>query len=176
MVKKKGSTLATSAVSSGAAAKTSPNPSKRGAPDVPPPAPAPPAPSSSTAGPIPGDWSASTTTKRDEKRAQSLGLISSDEGNVILPAVEEAEALPSKRPSGGFADEDDLLDLDEGFFEPPPKRAKLCTVLPNPVASEASAPAAAPIVQISTASSLSRGKDIPSTATATAPSPGKPDL
>ncbi|KAK1684857.1 hypothetical protein QYE76_045705, partial [Lolium multiflorum] len=29
--------------------------------------------------------------------------------------VEEAEALPSKRPSGGFADEDDLYDLLRGF-------------------------------------------------------------
>ncbi|KAK1610825.1 hypothetical protein QYE76_034498 [Lolium multiflorum] len=88
MVKKKNSTLATSAASSGAAAKSSPNPPKRGASHAPPPAPAPPAPSSSAAGSIPGDWPASTTTKRDEKKARSLGYISSDEGNVILPGIE----------------------------------------------------------------------------------------
>jgi hypothetical protein len=42
---------------------------------------------SSIAGPNPGDWPASTTTKRDEKKARSLGLISPDEGNVILPGA-----------------------------------------------------------------------------------------
>ncbi|KAK1608005.1 hypothetical protein QYE76_031678 [Lolium multiflorum] len=53
-------------------------------------------------------------------------------------AAEEAEALPLKRPSDGFADEDDLFDLsDEGFIEPPPKKTKTSTVLPNPAASEA---------------------------------------
>ncbi|KAK1687211.1 hypothetical protein QYE76_048059 [Lolium multiflorum] len=176
MVKKKISTLATSAASSGAATKASPNPPKRGASHAPPLAPAPPAPSSSTAGSIPGDWPASTTTKRDEKKARSLGLISSDEGNVILPAAEEAEALPSKRSSGGFADEDDLYDLDEGFIEPPPKKSKTSAALPNPTASEASAPAIVPMAQMSTASSLSKGKDIPSTTAAAAPPSGKPDL
>ncbi|KAK1630785.1 hypothetical protein QYE76_005100 [Lolium multiflorum] len=40
------------------------------------------------AGSIPGDWPASTTTKRDEKKARSLGYISSDEWNVILPVYE----------------------------------------------------------------------------------------
>nr|XP_051211046.1 uncharacterized protein LOC127328493 [Lolium perenne] len=128
MVKKKNPTLASSAVSSGAAAKNPPNPSRRSAPDAPPPAPAPPAPSSSTAGPNPGDWPGSTTTKHDEKKAWSLGIISSDEGNIILPA------------------------------------------------SEASTPAAAPMTQISTASSLSKGKEIPLTAAVTASPPGKPDL
>ncbi|KAK1613753.1 hypothetical protein QYE76_019270 [Lolium multiflorum] len=310
MVKKKSSTLATSAASSGAAAKTSPKPSKRGAPDVPPPAPTPPAPSSSMAGPIPGDWPASTTTKRDEKRARSLGLISSDEGNVILPVdklfdrflrIKEADgqtmigtevaAVFLKRPvqpimvrahpmrlySGPkdetriniaelsekelldevrrltlFSQEDsiplisshppfdadhqpteipiapeNLRDLpddtsegrdssapvgfhteenaspkderddpmnseadftnppppandisdtagNEGFIEPPSKKAKSGAVLPNPAASEASAPAAVPMAQISTASSLSKGKDTPSTAAAATPSSGKP--
>ncbi|KAK1683960.1 hypothetical protein QYE76_044808 [Lolium multiflorum] len=58
---------------------------------------------------------ATTTTKRDEKKARSLGIISSDEGNVILPAAEKAEALPPKRSSGGFADEDDLYDFFRGF-------------------------------------------------------------
>ncbi|KAK1631575.1 hypothetical protein QYE76_005890 [Lolium multiflorum] len=176
MVKKKNSTLATSAVSSGATAKSSPNPPKRGASHAPPPAPAPPAPSSSAAGSIPGDWPASTTTKRDEKKARSLGYISSDEGNVILPAAEEAEALPSKRSSGGFADEDDLYDLDEDFIEPPPKKSKTSAALPDPAASEASAPATVPTAQISTASSLSKGKNIPLTAAAATPPSGKPDL
>ncbi|KAK1602748.1 hypothetical protein QYE76_016410 [Lolium multiflorum] len=39
----------------------------------------------SIAGHVPGDWPTSTTTKRDEKKARSLGIISADEGNVILP-------------------------------------------------------------------------------------------
>ncbi|KAK1663957.1 hypothetical protein QYE76_052116 [Lolium multiflorum] len=175
MVKKKNSTLATSAASSGAAAKASPNPPKKGAPGAPPPAPAPSAPSSSTVGPNPGDWPASTTTKRDEKKARSLRLISSDEGNVILPAAEEAEALPSKRSSGGFADEDDLYDLDEGFIEPPPMKSKTSAALPDHAASEASAPATVPTAQMSTASSLSKGKNIPSTVAAAAPPSGKPE-
>nr|XP_051211737.1 uncharacterized protein LOC127329245 [Lolium perenne] len=226
MVKKKNPTLVTSAVSSGAAARAPPNLPRRSVSDAPPPAPAPPAPSSSAAGPTPGDWPASTTTKRDEKRARSLGIISSDEGNVILPgshtegnaspkddnpmnpeafsinpqfsaddisdtagsmhdddadraafvdaAAEKAEAPPSKRSSGGFADEDDLYDFDEGFIEPPAKKAKSGTITPNPAASEASAPAAAPVAQISTASSLSKGKDVSLTATATNSPPGKP--
>ncbi|KAK1602967.1 hypothetical protein QYE76_000044 [Lolium multiflorum] len=63
----------------------------------------------------------SSDPKRDEKRSRSLGLISSDDGNVIFPAVEEAKASPAKRSIGGFADEDDLLDWDEGFVEPPSK-------------------------------------------------------
>ncbi|KAK1651812.1 hypothetical protein QYE76_069617 [Lolium multiflorum] len=117
MVKKKNLTLATSAVSSGAATKTPPNPSRRSASDAPPPAPAPPALASSMARPSPGDWPVSTTTKRDEKRARSLGIISSDEGNVILPAAEKAKALPSKRPSDGFADEDDLYDFGLRGFD-----------------------------------------------------------
>ncbi|KAK1693731.1 hypothetical protein QYE76_010428 [Lolium multiflorum] len=65
---------------------------------------------------------------------------------------------------------------DEGFIEPPSKRIKTSTILPNPAASEASAPAAAPTTQMSTASSLSKGNDIPSTAATAAPPPGKPDL
>ncbi|KAK1666912.1 hypothetical protein QYE76_055071 [Lolium multiflorum] len=115
MGKKRISTLATAAASSGAAARSSP---KRNVSHAPPSAPAPSAPSSSIAGSIPGDWPASTTTKRDEKKAKSLGYIPSEEGNVILPAndisdtaghdddadhaafvdapAEETEALPSK--------------------------------------------------------------------------------
>ncbi|KAK1692208.1 hypothetical protein QYE76_008905 [Lolium multiflorum] len=62
----------------------------------------------------------------------------------------------------------DLLEKgDEGFIEPPPKKAKSDAVSPVVVASEASAPKAAPMAQASTASSLSKGKDIsPTTATA----------
>ncbi|KAK1686762.1 hypothetical protein QYE76_047610 [Lolium multiflorum] len=251
MGKKKISTLATSDASSGAAARSSPNPPKRSASYAPPLAPAPPAPSSSVAGSIPGDWP-STTTKRDEKKAKSLGYIPSEEGNVILPdpdylqdlpndtsergdssvpvgshteenasseaehadpmnpeailidpksaandisdtagsmhdddadhaafvdaAAEEAEALPSKRSSGGFADEDDLWDLGEDFIEPPPKKYKIGVAPSNLAASEASAPATIPAAQISTASSLSKGKNIPPASAAAVPPSGKPDL
>ncbi|KAK1698002.1 hypothetical protein QYE76_014699 [Lolium multiflorum] len=226
-----------------------------GRPNAPPPAPVPPAPPSSIA--KPGDWTASTVTKRDEKRSRSLGLISSDEGTQedsiplispyipfdadhpapetfaasedlhILPndtsegrgssepvdfrtvehtspfnepddpidsetahanlppsagdtcdtegsvrnddadhnafvdaAAEETRASPMKRSIGGFADEDDLLDFDDTFIEPPPKRAKSDVVSPA-AASEASALKAAPVMQASTASSLSKGKDAP---------------
>ncbi|KAK1604950.1 hypothetical protein QYE76_028623 [Lolium multiflorum] len=174
MVKKKNLDAAVSSTSGGATAKASSNIPKRSAPDAPPPAPAPPAPPSSIA--KPGDWLASSITKRDEKRARSLGLISSDEWNVILPAVEETRASPTKRSTGGFADEDDLFDIDEGFIEPPSKKAKFGAVPPDVTASEASAPTAAPAAQVSTASSIFRGKDIPSTAAATTLPSGKPDL
>jgi hypothetical protein len=97
MVKQKNLYLATSAVTSGPAAKTPPNSSRRSASYAPPPASTPPAPESSTAGPMPGDWPVSTTTKRDEKRARNLGIISSDEGNVILPG---ATSWPN--PPSGF--------------------------------------------------------------------------
>ncbi|KAK1615188.1 hypothetical protein QYE76_020705 [Lolium multiflorum] len=167
MVKKKTITTAASSTSGGAAAKPPSIPPKGGAPSAPPPAPTPPAPPSSVA--KPGDWTASTVTKRDEKRSRSLGLISSDEGNVIFPAVEEAKASPAKRSISGFTDEDDLLDWDEGFVEPPSKKAKSDAAPPAAAASEASAPQAAPAAQASTASSLSKGKDVP-TATMTPPS------
>ncbi|KAK1699614.1 hypothetical protein QYE76_016311 [Lolium multiflorum] len=169
MVKKKNPTAAASSTSGGAAAKSSSSLPKGSAPSAPPPASAPPAPSSSMV--KPGDWVASTVTKRDEKRSRSLGLIYSDEGNVILPAAEEARSSPVKRSTGGFADEDDLFDIDEGFIEPPSKKAKSDAALPVVVASEASAPKAAPMAQASTASSLSKGKDVsPTTATVTPPS------
>ncbi|KAK1680932.1 hypothetical protein QYE76_041780 [Lolium multiflorum] len=146
-----------------AAAKSSSSLPKGSAPNAPPPAPEPPAPPSSMA--KPGDWVASTVTKRDEKRSRSLGLISSEEGNVIFPAVEETRASLVKRSTGGFADEDDLLDIDEVFTEPPPKRARSDAIPPAAAASEASAPKAAPASQASTASSLSKGKDIPAATT-----------
>ncbi|KAK1694738.1 hypothetical protein QYE76_011435 [Lolium multiflorum] len=164
MVKKKNLSAAASSTSGGAAAKTSSILSKEGAPSAPPPAPAPPAPPSSAA--KPGDWIASTVTKRDEKRSRSLGLISSDEGNVIFPAAEETRASPMKRSIGGFADEDDLLDFDDAFIEPPPKRVRSDAVSPAAAASEASALKAAPVAQASTASSLSKGKDAPAAAAA----------
>ncbi|KAK1663335.1 hypothetical protein QYE76_051494 [Lolium multiflorum] len=158
MVKKKSLTAAASSTSGGAATKSSLNLPKGSAPDAPPPAPVPPALPSSAA--KPGDWIASTITKRDEKRSRSLGLIS-DEGNVIFPAVEVTRASPVKRSTGGFADEDNLFDIDEGFTEPPSKKAKSSAAPPVVAASEASAPKAAPAAQASTASSLSKGKDVP---------------
>ncbi|KAK1647043.1 hypothetical protein QYE76_064848 [Lolium multiflorum] len=167
MVKKKNPAAAASSTSGGAAAKSSSSLPKGSASNAPPPAPAPPAPPSSMA--KPGDWIASTVTKRDEKRSRSLGLISSDEGNVIFPAVEATRASPVKRSAGGFADEDDLFDIDEGVIEPPSKKAKSGAAPPDVAASEASAPKATPTAQASTASSLSKGKDVPSAATAVTP-------
>ncbi|KAK1662846.1 hypothetical protein QYE76_051005 [Lolium multiflorum] len=91
-------------------------------------------------------------------------------------SAEKADALPSKISSGGFAYKDDLFDLDEGFIDPLSKKAKTSTSKPDPAASEASTPATALVSQISTASSLSKGKEIPSTAVATTSPPKKPDL
>ncbi|KAK1605570.1 hypothetical protein QYE76_029243 [Lolium multiflorum] len=95
---------------------------------------------------------------------------------IAPESTEKADALSSKRSSDGFANEDDLYDFEEGFIEPPSKKAKTCTNKPNPAASEASTPAAAPMAQISLASSLSKGKEIPSTAMATTSPPDKHDL
>ncbi|KAK1684965.1 hypothetical protein QYE76_045813 [Lolium multiflorum] len=167
MVKKKNPAAAASSTSGGAAAKSSSSLPKGSASNAPPPAPAPPAPPSSMA--KPGDWIASTVTKRDEKRSRSLGLISYDEGNVIFPAVEATRASPVKRSAGGFADKDDLFDIDEGVIEPPSKKAKSGAASPVDAASEASAPKAIPAAQASTASSFSKGKDVPSAATAVTP-------
>ncbi|KAK1663008.1 hypothetical protein QYE76_051167 [Lolium multiflorum] len=58
---------------------------------------------------------------------------------------------------------------DEGFIEPPSKKAKSDAAPSAVAASEASAPQAAPAAQASTTSSLSKGKDVP-TATMTPPS------
>ncbi|KAK1632398.1 hypothetical protein QYE76_006713 [Lolium multiflorum] len=84
-------------------------------------------------------------------------------------AMEETRASPTKRSTGGFADEDDLFDIDEGFVEPPAKKAKSGAAPPDVAASEALVPKAAPAAQVSIASSLSKGKDAPSTATARTP-------
>ncbi|KAK1601177.1 hypothetical protein QYE76_059275 [Lolium multiflorum] len=83
MVKKKNPTIATGATSSGVTAKVTSGASKRGASEV---SAAAPVPEVSTVAPTPGDWHASTMTKRDEKKARSLGLISADEGNAVLSA------------------------------------------------------------------------------------------
>ncbi|KAK1663683.1 hypothetical protein QYE76_051842 [Lolium multiflorum] len=89
-----------------------------------------------------------------------------DHNAFVDAAVEETRASPMKRSIGGFADEDDLLDFDDTFTEPPPKRAKSDAVSPAAAASEASALKAAPVMQASTASSLSKGKDAPAAAAA----------
>ncbi|KAK1660386.1 hypothetical protein QYE76_048545 [Lolium multiflorum] len=114
----------------------------------------------------PGDWIASTVTKRDEKRSRSLGLISSDEGNVIFPAAEETRAPPTKRSIGGFADEDDLLDFDDAFIEPPPKRVRSDAVSPGRRSFRSFGSQGGSVAQASTASSLSKGKDTPTAAAA----------
>jgi hypothetical protein len=62
---------------------------------------------------------------------------------------------------------------DEGFIEPPSKKAKASPSRPIPAASEASVLPAVVASQPSTASSLSKGKEIPSAA-ATAVSPLPP--
>nr|XP_051211212.1 uncharacterized protein LOC127328670 [Lolium perenne] len=55
---------------------------------------------------------------------------------------------------------------DEGFTEPLSKKAKSDAAPPAAAAFEASAPKAAPAAQASTASSLSKGKDVPAATTA----------
>ncbi|KAK1663688.1 hypothetical protein QYE76_051847 [Lolium multiflorum] len=108
--------------------------------------------------------------------AGSMHDDDADHAAFVDAAAEEAEALPSKRSSGGFADEDDLWDLDEDFIEPPPKKSKTSAAPSDLAASEPSAPATVPVAQISTSSSLSKGKNIPSVAAAATPPSGKPDL
>ncbi|KAK1645919.1 hypothetical protein QYE76_063724 [Lolium multiflorum] len=76
-----------------------------------------------------------------------------DHNAFVDAAAEETRASPKKRSIGGFADEDDLLDFDDTFIEPPPKKARSDAVSPTAAASEASAPKAAPVAQASTASS-----------------------
>ncbi|KAK1684607.1 hypothetical protein QYE76_045455 [Lolium multiflorum] len=95
MVKKKNPALATDGATSGAAAKAASGASRKGASEVSASAPVPPAPVASTAGHMLGDWPASTTTRSDEKKARSLGLILTNEGNVILPAPEHLPNISS---------------------------------------------------------------------------------
>ncbi|KAK1670788.1 hypothetical protein QYE76_058947 [Lolium multiflorum] len=99
----------------------------------------------------------------------SVRNVDADRDAFVDAAADGAKASPAKRSIGGFADEEDLFDIDEGFVEPPPKKAKPDAVSPVVVASEASAPKAAPTAQASTASSLSKGKDISPTAATAAP-------
>ncbi|KAK1649710.1 hypothetical protein QYE76_067515 [Lolium multiflorum] len=138
MVKKKNPSAAASSTSGGAAAKSSLILSKEGAPSAPP--------RSGTAG--------ATELSSQARRLDSFN-----------PA-EEIRAPPKKRSIGGFADEDDLLDIDEAFADPPPKRVRSDAVSPAAAASEASALKTAPAAQASTASSLSKGKDVPAAITA----------
>ncbi|KAK1696299.1 hypothetical protein QYE76_012996 [Lolium multiflorum] len=100
--------------------------------------------------------------------AGSMHDDDADHAAFVDAAAEEAEALPSKRSSGSFADEDDLWDLDEDFIESPPKKSKTGAAPSDLAAYEASAPATIPVAQMSTASSLSKGKNIPSTDAAAA--------
>ncbi|KAK1607050.1 hypothetical protein QYE76_030723 [Lolium multiflorum] len=217
MGKKKISTLATGAASSGATARSSPNPPKRSASHAPPLAPAPPAPSSSAAGSVPGDRPASTTTKRDPDYLQDLPNDTSEKGDSSAPveshtgenASSEAKHADPINPEAILIDPksatNDISDTarsmhdedadhtafidaaaedaealasksDEDFIEPPPKKSKTGAAPTDLAASEASAPATAPVAQISTASSLSKGKNIPLADAAAAPPSGKPDL
>ncbi|KAK1699226.1 hypothetical protein QYE76_015923 [Lolium multiflorum] len=75
--------------------------------------------------------------------------------------AEETRAPPTKRSIGGFADEDDLLDIDDAFIEPPPKRVRSDAVSPAAAASEASAPKAAPVAQASMPPPFPKGKMLP---------------
>ncbi|KAK1680317.1 hypothetical protein QYE76_041165 [Lolium multiflorum] len=159
MVKKKNPSAAASSTSGGAAAKPSSILPKEGAPSAPPP-----------------------LRRRRRHRAQQPSLTfaaSEDLHNLPNDAsegrgssepvdspAEETRASPMKRSIGGFADEDDLLDFDDAFIEPPPKRARSDAVSPAAAASEASALKVAPVAQASTASSLSKGKDAPAAAAA----------
>ncbi|KAK1670784.1 hypothetical protein QYE76_058943 [Lolium multiflorum] len=157
MVKKRSSATSAGAGSSSTVSKAAADAAAKAAPEA-----------SAAAMSVPGDWPASTTTKRDVNKARSLGLISDVEGNVILPAPEKASAQSPKRSSGGFADEDDLLlDFDEGFVEPPPKKAKA-----TPATSEASVPPMVP----SAPSVPSKEKEISSAAVASSTPSEKPGI
>ncbi|KAK1679352.1 hypothetical protein QYE76_040200 [Lolium multiflorum] len=145
MVKKKIPSATASSTSVGAAARSSSILAKEVAPNAPPPAPAP----------------------RHQVHQPSLVIGQPRPSpSVTKKAAEETRASPMKRSIGGFADEDDLLDFDDTFIEPPPKKARSDAVSPAAAASEASALKAAPVMQASTASSLSKGKDAPAAAAA----------
>ncbi|KAK1684420.1 hypothetical protein QYE76_045268 [Lolium multiflorum] len=154
MVKKKNAAAAASSTSGGAAAKSSSS-----------------LPKGRSERPSPSSGAASAVGLD----GQTWGLdgsvrnVDTDRDTFVDAAADGARASPAKRSTGGFADEDDLFDIDEGFIEPPPKKAKSDAVSPVVVASEASDPKAAPMAQASTASSLSKGKDISPTAATAAP-------
>jgi hypothetical protein len=75
MVKKKGSAATASVATSATGPKITADAMKKIAPEA----------SAIAAKDAPGDWPASTMSKRDEKKARSLGLIPAKEGNIILP-------------------------------------------------------------------------------------------
>ncbi|KAK1694653.1 hypothetical protein QYE76_011350 [Lolium multiflorum] len=60
----------------------------------------------------------------------SVRNINADRDTFVDAAADGVKASPAKRSTGGFADEDDLFDIDEGFVEPPPKKAKSDAVSP----------------------------------------------
>nr|XP_051211213.1 uncharacterized protein LOC127328671 [Lolium perenne] len=170
MVKKRNLTIAASAATSGTAAKATSSAPRKSASEVPAPTPAPPAPEVSAAGPAPG-------LLAPEHFQDMLDDNLEEKSSSIPVESQKANVQPSNISSGGFADEDDLYDLDEGFIEPPPKKAKTSSSKPTPAASEASAPVTTLAAQLSIASSLSKGKEIPSTTAITAsPPPGRPDF
>ena len=84
MVKKKGTATASSAAASTTGPKAA---SKKVTPET----------STAVTKDAPGDWPASTMTKRDEKKARSLGLISDKEEDVLLPG---SDSRPN--PPAGF--------------------------------------------------------------------------
>ncbi|KAK1692312.1 hypothetical protein QYE76_009009 [Lolium multiflorum] len=77
MVKKKGAAATVSAAMSATGPKAATAASKKVAPETP----------AAVTRDAPGDWPASTMTKRDEKKARSLGLISDKEEDPIQAAV-----------------------------------------------------------------------------------------
>ncbi|KAK1642668.1 hypothetical protein QYE76_060473 [Lolium multiflorum] len=165
MVKKKNTAAAASSTSGGAAAKSSSSLPKGSAPNAPPPAPR-------RAVGLDGQTWGLGSFNRHQARRKEVSKLRIDilrRGRCDPSSCGWGRASPAKRSTGGFADEDDLFDIDEGFIEPPPKKAKSDAVSPVVVASEASAPKAAPMAQASTASSLSKGKDISPTAATAAP-------
>jgi hypothetical protein len=85
MVKKKGAANASSAAVSTTGPKTAAAVPKKGAPEV----------AAATVRDAPGDWTASTMTKRDEKKARSLGLISDKEEDVLLPGSDSRPNPPT---------------------------------------------------------------------------------
>jgi hypothetical protein len=87
MVKKKGAATASSAAASTTGPKATTAASKKVTPET----------SAAITKDAPGDWPASTMTKRNEKKARSLGLISNKEEDVLLPG---SDSRPN--PPAGF--------------------------------------------------------------------------
>jgi hypothetical protein len=85
MVKKKGAAATVSAAMSATGPKAATAASKKVAPETP----------AAVTRDAPGDWPASTMTKRDEKKARSLGLISDKEEDVLLPGSDSRPNPPA---------------------------------------------------------------------------------